>query len=130
MPNTRQCAKYDCEQICFYCDAAVLPQRHEHDHFPEPLMCGGTRVVTACYTCHDLKDRIPFKDWPPGMFFAPLVELGDKLSMGCRDAHVLLELFGDAEARWDLMTREGRLFYAKLRAHVERDKFLYPSTLF
>jgi hypothetical protein len=59
MTRARAC---DCER-CFFCDC-VLSSRHEHDHFPLPAPAGGKETVPICLNCHDLKDRIPFLDWP------------------------------------------------------------------
>ena len=53
-------------QNCFYC-GAHLSSRHEHDHFPIPKRHGGTETVSSCLNCHDLKDRLPFDQWPQGM---------------------------------------------------------------
>jgi hypothetical protein len=48
---------------CFYC-GAPLSSRHEHDHYPVPQRHGGDRTVPACLNCHDLKDRLPLREWP------------------------------------------------------------------
>ena len=48
---------------CFYCNAVLSP-RHEHDHFPIPARHGGETTVPVCINCHDMKDRVPLKDWP------------------------------------------------------------------
>lgn len=47
---------------CFYCDRLVT--RFERDHFPLARRHGGRITVIACYTCHDLKDRITIDNWP------------------------------------------------------------------
>jgi hypothetical protein len=125
-----QCDKYECEGICFYCDAAVLPNRHEHDHFPVPRWLGGTEVVTACYTCHDLKDRIPFNNWSTAWYIEPILEVSRLLGDRPYSMQAALEVLGDVRARWDSLTPPQRVFYAKLRALVETDKKLYPTTLF
>ena len=52
-----------CDPKCFYCENVLSP-RHEHDHFPIPRRHGGELVFCTCINCHDLKDRIPLKDWP------------------------------------------------------------------
>jgi hypothetical protein len=42
----------------------VAGDKVEDDHFPIPKRAGGTEVVPACITCHDMKDRFPQEDWP------------------------------------------------------------------
>lgn len=49
---------------CFYCQADVQQSSSQQDHFPIPQRHGGERTVTACVTCHNLKDRVPLKNWP------------------------------------------------------------------
>lgn len=47
---------------CCYC-GAPLSTRHEHDHFPVPKRHGGKEVYPVCINCHDLKDRLDFRNW-------------------------------------------------------------------
>jgi hypothetical protein len=46
----------------------------EYDHFPVPRRSGGTEVVAACITCHDMKDRLLQEDWPRDMLNRALDE--------------------------------------------------------
>jgi len=49
---------------CFYCRGMLSKGNRELDHFPRPARHGGTEVVPACRTCHDMKDRFNASDWP------------------------------------------------------------------
>jgi hypothetical protein len=126
-----QCDKYECEGICFYCDAAVLPNRHEHDHFPVPRWLGGTEVVTACYTCHDLKDRIPFNNWSTAWYIEPILEVSRLLGDRPYSMQAALEVLGDVRATMGQPDPAAtRLLRQTPGALVETDKKLYPTTLF
>ena len=48
---------------CFYC-RAVVRANAEYDHFPIPRSAGGSILVPACISCHDMKDRTRPRDWP------------------------------------------------------------------
>ena len=70
------------ERQCFYCDG-VIPKgwgQREQDHFPVPKQAGGIHTVVACYTCHHMKDRKRFSDWPiewVGRVLADIQKFGD-----------------------------------------------------
>lgn len=81
---------------CFYCGSPVRPGAHEDDHFPIPKRAGGTRVVCACYECHDLKDRTPLHRWD--------------VTLGCL---AMKEVWGE-----DPPNRHARLLLAKLLALI------------
>jgi hypothetical protein len=53
---------------CFYCGCLIAKRRSwmeaEDDHMPVPKCKGGTMVVPACVSCHDMKDRFPLDRWP------------------------------------------------------------------
>lgn len=49
---------------CFYCGVLVSENNKECDHFPIPAMLGGQTTVISCRSCHDMKDRFRFADWP------------------------------------------------------------------
>lgn len=78
----------ECER-CFFC-GCVLSSRHEHDHFPLPAPAGGKETVPICLTCHDLKDRIPFLDWP--------TELVSEWLEALRGNHAAMLLFAQMTA--------------------------------
>src|SRR5579859_6223949 len=63
-PAQRDRLREEWDDRCFYCDMP-LSTRFEADHFPWPAQTGNTMLVPACVNCHDLKDRVPFEDWPP-----------------------------------------------------------------
>lgn len=63
-------------EVCFYCRKPVLVDRGEQDHAPVPQRHGGIDTVPACVPCHDLKDRIPTKDWPIELLFQAIEECG------------------------------------------------------
>jgi 5-methylcytosine-specific restriction endonuclease McrA len=50
-------------ETCFYC-GAIAAADAERDHFPIPRDAGGQSTVTACTSCHDMKDRFPLGVWP------------------------------------------------------------------
>lgn len=50
------------DYTCAYCSMSLSP-RHEHDHMPVPQRHGGDEVIPICVNCHDLKDRLPVRDW-------------------------------------------------------------------
>ena len=49
---------------CFLCEACLLKNNIEGDHWPIPQSLGGTVIVDLCVTCHDMKDRVKALDWP------------------------------------------------------------------
>lgn len=59
---------------CFYCGEEFVGGAMEADHFPIPACVGGTNVVPACRTCHDLKDRVDF-----GSFFLMESAIGEMI---------------------------------------------------
>jgi hypothetical protein len=61
-PARRHCSSR--EETCHFCDALLASDNIEYDHFPVPRRAGGTEVVAACITCHDMKDRFLQEDWP------------------------------------------------------------------
>jgi hypothetical protein len=69
---------------CFYCDGFV-PKGwggRERDHFPVPREAGGVSTVVSCYSCHHMKDRIRFYEWPlewVGRVFADLPKFGGEI---------------------------------------------------
>lgn len=70
-----------CECVeCFYCRHLLHGEAHEHDHFPTPLRHGGSATVPICERCHDYKDRIGLRDWPPGAAFEALQSIFAKCS--------------------------------------------------
>jgi hypothetical protein len=73
---------------CFYCDCLVSKGNLEEDHFPVPRANGGELVVTACKSCHDMKDRFNLGDWPSGWVGAVIND-------------------------WHKLSRETRIFLAK-----------------
>ncbi len=54
---------YD-KKVCFYCNALVSQSSGVGDHFPIPKRNGGLETVPCCLSCHDMKDRYSFGDWP------------------------------------------------------------------
>jgi len=76
---------------CFYCRALVAKNDVEMDHMPVPQEAGGVDVVTACRTCHGMKDRFPLDVWP-------------------------LEFVDDAMRDFEGMSRGGRILLAKMIA--------------
>lgn len=60
---------------CFYC-RMPLGGFHEHDHAPIPQRNGGTDVVPTCVNCHNLKDRVPARNWPVELQIQALEECG------------------------------------------------------
>ena len=49
---------------CIYCGVVLMKHNNQGDHWPVPQSLGGTCIVRACMSCHDLKDRIPIGDLP------------------------------------------------------------------
>lgn len=78
-------------ETCFYCRAPLFNCRIERDHFPIPKAAGGAATVPACQPCHDLKDRIDWRDVP-------------------------LEMKGEFMEDLDRMGRVGRIMFAKMLA--------------
>lgn len=131
----RACRAAGCEATrCFYCESFLAP-RHEHDHFPVPARAGGKYVVAACYACHDLKDRVPFEDWPATM---AVLAMGDLLELLEIDAEklpeetlrnplallfstVALNLELHAGPKWRDLSAPGRVMFAKAAAMVTGD---------
>lgn len=62
--------------VCFYCRKPVLEDRGEQDHAPVPKRHGGETTVTACVPCHDLKDRLPAREWPIELLVQAIEECG------------------------------------------------------
>lgn len=106
--------------MCIYCGHFVTRQRVEFDHFPIPKVCGGTEVVSACETCHSMKDRFAMASWPIHMVGAI-----------CRDHGALFPLLRALLANdraqieheslqwrgfWENIARESRLAFAKFAA--------------
>lgn len=110
-----------CKQ-CFYCDC-LLSVRHEHDHFPVPKRAGGVEIVPICLNCHDLKDRTLINNSDPGLMLRGLFELIDgrlaPFEFSPANLPAVVEAMGDVVGRWDDLSFEARLVYAKLRAAVE-----------
>ena len=103
---------------CFYC-GALLRTRHELDHFPIPYNVGGTEVVPCCQSCHDMKDRFKFENWPhewTNRIIAdyPLLSRETKLFLA-----VSIRLF--AEAR-QIMKSHGDKCFTKAPPRPRRDK--------
>lgn len=115
----------ECE-VCFYCERPVAT-RHEHDHYPTPKECGGSRVVAACINCHDLKDRqrtLEMAHLVPGGFeFFRRVLSSEVTDAGQAEylvaAHLTHVALG-ALPPLELDSWEGRLYYAKVLrlAHI------------
>lgn len=70
---------------CFACEILLVKKSGESHHFPVPAAVGGSATVKLCKPCHDMVDRIGFKNWPP-----------EFVAKG-----------------WASMTRESRLFVMK-----------------
>jgi hypothetical protein len=51
-------------ETCYYCGAPIAASGGERDHFPRPKRNGGEETVPACLPCHNMKDRMSFKNWP------------------------------------------------------------------
>lgn len=97
----------ECE-ACAYCGLEFGRMHHEHDHMPVPKQAGGSDVVPACIVCHDLKDRIYFRDWHPTMLGKATAELLDlELLLIPEPAHALPDC-------WGTMSREARMAWAKI----------------
>lgn len=87
-------------ETCFYCGALVSATHVEYDHMPIPQSFGGTEVVPACLSCHDMKDRFPGGKWPEEWTRKTLED-------------------------WPLFSRETRLWLAKqMRLMAEAIKLL------
>lgn len=112
-----------CCAYCHYCDAP-LPRRHEHDHFPIPKAAGGEDTVPACMNCHEMKDRVPFEQWPPTFAANGLLELLGGLPTRVLTPPELVEFVGDHRCIWPQLSHAGRLLYAKTRAVVEQRRAL------
>ncbi|MCB9441144.1 MAG: HNH endonuclease [Mycolicibacterium sp.] len=125
----RNCSRPECDaEECFYC-GAFLSRRHEHDHFPIPVRAGGTDVVAACVNCHDLKDRLPLRDWSPSTAVCALQELLDvcagPLPLAIADQPEVARgwMLGLVSAlpdlhtspRWQNLSAPSRILYAKMR---------------
>lgn len=77
---------------CFYCGALVNRRAAARgDHFPFPKHVGGTMVVPCCESCHDMKDRFNLDSWP-------------------------IEWVSEVTKNWSVMSRETRIFLAKVFA--------------
>ena len=97
----------ECEG-CSYCDLPFIRMHHEHDHAPVPEAMGGTVVIPACITCHDLKDRVLFAYWPAAETLAALDELTRcGLLAGLASADRLPD-------EWASLSRWARLAWAKM----------------
>ena len=90
---------------CFYCGRRA--SRTELDDAPMPKGAGGVEVVPACMLCHNLKDRFPLDTWPLYMATRAAVELA---SAAAAPSGPTIEW----PARWDDMTTEARILWAKL----------------
>lgn len=106
--------------MCVYCGHFVTRQRVEFDHFPVPKVCGGVEVVSACETCHSMKDRFSIDSWPIHM-----------IGVIYGDGSALMPLFGAIMARdgakirseaarwrkfWDELSPGSRIAFGKLVA--------------
>lgn len=58
------CRRKSCEWLCFYCEQSLAGERHEHDHVFAAARHNGEATVAVCLSCHNLKDRIPARNWP------------------------------------------------------------------
>lgn len=76
------------DKACYYCGAPVVSGSYQMDHFPVPDRNGGTVTVPACLSCHDMKDRLRFDQWPD-------------------------ELIGEIIAEFPTLNRETKIFIAK-----------------
>ncbi len=99
------CVRFKCQTECWYCDSPVT--RHEHDHAPIPRDVKGEALVTACITCHDLKDRRPLDTWPLELYMA---------AMGSLSASAFVDSPAVWPAAWDDWPTSARLVWAKWAA--------------
>jgi hypothetical protein len=114
------------DTYCHYCDASVV--RVEEDHFPIPREAGGTRTVSACGNCHDLKDRQTLDQFPEGSLRAVAAELQgpevahrlvfmSMLFVAARTVPDDLDVTVQAvEKEWHLLSRETRIVAGKVFA--------------
>ena len=102
------------------------------DHFPVPVKQGGTEVVPACISCHDLKDRVPVLYWSVEEREDAFEQVGFLLAVTGVTAEVaakkfrkgddlspivlILEMlrFEDVEESWSWLRLPARLFAAKM----------------
>ena len=96
---------------CHYCDVPLGKARHEHDHAPVPTSEGGTRVVPACLTCHEFKDRARIEGLPRAEYAAAVRGLLDR---GLLAAATLGDPPVDWPAEWPTMTRWERITWAAI----------------
>ena len=97
----------ECEK-CSYCDLPFIRMHHEHDHAPVPKSAGGTEMIPACITCHDLKDRVLFPHWPASEGVRAVQEL---LDMGLLTSQIRPVCLPD---QWPGMSRWARIAWAKI----------------
>lgn len=97
----------ECEE-CSYCGLPFIRMHHEHDHAPVPKSMGGTNLMPACITCHDLKDRVSFPHWPASEAVSALIELAN---------HGLLTDLTSVDQlpeQWSSLSRWARIAWAKI----------------
>ena len=98
-------------KTCHYCD--IQTSQFEMDHFPIPNEMHGTRLVTACYTCHMAKDRSRMDDIVPSIMKGAnkfdMQELVQKAFI-C----TVNESAAWADACWEEWTREQRILVARI----------------
>jgi hypothetical protein len=105
---------------CIYCGHFVTRQRVEFDHFPIPKSGGGTEVVSACETCHSMKDRFKIDSWPihmggviygDGAVLAPLFT-----AIMARDGSKIRVEAARWREFWDELSPGSRIAFGKLVA--------------
>jgi len=94
---------------CYYCGLPFIRMRHEHDHAPVPRRCDGSKVVQACLTCHEMKDRTLLWDWPMELFAAAMTEL-QVLGIVPDPLHPAATF----PTEWGLLAPMSRVLWAKL----------------
>lgn len=106
-------------RTCHYC--GIDTSQYELDHYPIPYERHGERVVPACVTCHDVKDR------------SRLIDVFPSIMRGAHkfDPHEFIQMAivcstdqtaAWADACWHEWSREQRLLVAR----ILRARFLEP----
>lgn len=119
----------DC-QGCAYCDMPFGRMHHEHDHAPVPKSSGGLTLVPCCITCHDLKDRVTFENWPASTLAGAVIELSangrllDFSDPSALFAHSLPTTF---PPEWRNMSRMARIAWAKMARLAYANPLLSPT---
>lgn len=113
----------DCDG-CFYCGMPFGRFHHEHDHAPVPKNKGGERVVPACPTCHDLKDRYGFHNWSASALVLALQELFSRnllTDFAPEDSSLTDQYPTEFPNEWSDMSSYARIAWAKMArlAHTE-----------